>query len=128
MENFKQGQELDFDVYGTKIKGKYLSMIKKKTMKIEVIYDSSEVVEVGCSTNIHQSFLVQQDGLKNETENNDSGAVISCKKTYPRDEVITLMEKLLKATGGEIKTTMHIKESRVEFDGNDLRSWIERNV
>jgi hypothetical protein len=59
MENFKEGQELEFDVYGTQIKGKYLSMIDEKVIKIEVTYDSSEVTEVGCTLNVHQSFLVR---------------------------------------------------------------------
>jgi hypothetical protein len=59
MENFKEGQELEFDVYGTQVKGKYLSMIEEKIIKIEVTYDSSEVTEVGCTSNVHQSFLVR---------------------------------------------------------------------
>ena len=54
--------------------------------------------------------------------------VIRCKKSYSRDEVVTLIYKCLEATGGEIKTTMHIRASYVEFDGKDLKSWIERNV
>ena len=54
--------------------------------------------------------------------------VIRCKKSYSRNEVITLINKCLEATGGEIKTTMHIKKSYVEFDGKDLKSWIEHNV
>jgi hypothetical protein len=66
----------------------------------------------------------------NESENPqlNIGAVISCKKSYSRDEVITLIKNVLKATGDEIKTTMHIKGSYVEFDGKDLDNWIERNV
>ena len=63
-----------------------------------------------------------------ENANSDLGAVISCKKSYSRDEVITLIKNVLKATGGEIKTTMHIKDGYVEFDGKDLDNWIERNV
>ena len=54
--------------------------------------------------------------------------VIRCKKSYSKDEVITLINKCLLATGGEIKTIMHIKESYVEFDSEDLNLWIERNV
>jgi hypothetical protein len=30
MRNFKEGEELKFDVYGTQIKGKYLTMIEDK--------------------------------------------------------------------------------------------------
>ena len=59
MENFKEGQELEFEVYGNQVKGKYLSMIEEKVIKIEVTYDSSEVTEVGCTANVHQSFLVR---------------------------------------------------------------------
>jgi len=58
MENLKKGQELEFEVYGNKIKGKYLSMIKEKVIKIEVTYDSSGVTDIGCTANVHQSFLV----------------------------------------------------------------------
>jgi hypothetical protein len=54
--------------------------------------------------------------------------VSSSKKSYTRDEVIDIIYKVLRATGGEIKTTMNIKGSFVEFDGKDLENWIERNV
>lgn len=59
MKNFIVGQELEFDVYGTQIKGTYLEMTEEKVIKIEVTYDSSEVTEVGCTANVHQTFLVQ---------------------------------------------------------------------
>lgn len=59
MENFKEGQELEFDIYGTNVKGKFVSMIDEKVIKIEVTYDSTEVTEVGCTSNVHKSFLVR---------------------------------------------------------------------
>lgn len=72
---------------------------------------------------------MEQENLNTEeTANSDLGSVISCKKSYSRNEVITLIINVLKATGGEIKTIMHIKDSYVEFDGKDLDKWIERNV
>ena len=54
--------------------------------------------------------------------------VIRCKKSYSRDEVIELINKVLLATGGEIKTTMHIHKGYVEFDSKDLERWVERNL
>lgn len=53
---------------------------------------------------------------------------ISDDKTYSREEVIKLILKCLKATGVEIKTTMHFDKGFVEFDGKDLKDWIERNL
>jgi hypothetical protein len=50
------------------------------------------------------------------------------KNSYSRDEVITIIYKVLKATGKEIKTTMHIEKCFVEFDGNDLEKWINNNL
>ena len=55
---FEVGDELEFYVYGTNIKGKFIGMIEPKVIKIEVTYDSSEVTDIGCTTNCHESFLV----------------------------------------------------------------------
>ncbi len=60
MKRFKEGQELEFEIYGTQLKGEYLSMIEEKVIKIKVTYDSSEVTDIGCTANVHQSFLVRQ--------------------------------------------------------------------
>lgn len=60
MENFEKGQELEFEIYGNQVKGKFLSFIAERVIKIEVTYDSTEVTEVGCTANVHQSFLVNQ--------------------------------------------------------------------
>ncbi len=56
--SFTEKQELEFNVNGTKVTGKYLSMIAENVIQIEVTFDESEVTEVGCSANVHQSFLV----------------------------------------------------------------------
>lgn len=45
-----------------------------------------------------------------------------------REEVVNFVYKLLKATGGEIKTTMHISEGYVEFDKPSLDKWIKQNL
>jgi hypothetical protein len=56
---FRQLQELEFNVNGIQLKGKYLSTIAESVIKIEVTYDESEVTEVGATANVHQSFLVR---------------------------------------------------------------------
>lgn len=55
---FEIGDELEFYVYGTNIKGKYIGMVEPKVIKIEVTFDSSDVTDVGGTTNCHESFLV----------------------------------------------------------------------
>jgi hypothetical protein len=73
-------------------------------------------------------YLKTQKQLNEVSENLNISDVSSSKKSYTRDEVIDIIYKVLRATGGEIKTTMNIKGSFVEFDGKDLENWIERNV
>lgn len=60
MESFKEGQELEFNVYGNKIKGKFLSFVSDDVIKIEVTFDSLlGASEIGCTSDINQSFLVK---------------------------------------------------------------------
>lgn len=59
MKEFTEGQELEFDVYGYKVKGTYISMIDKRVLKIKVTYDESEVTPIGCTANVNQSFIVK---------------------------------------------------------------------
>lgn len=47
---------------------------------------------------------------------------------YTRNDVIATIKDCLLATGSEIKTTMHIKKSYVEFDKDDLDNWIDKHV
>jgi len=55
---FNVGDELEFYIYGNSIKGKFLGYIEPKVIKIEVTFDSSEVTDIGCTVNCHESFLV----------------------------------------------------------------------
>lgn len=61
MENLQVGQVLEFEVYGTQLKGKFVSRDAKdnKVIKIEVISDSTGASEMGSTCNVHQSFLKQ---------------------------------------------------------------------
>lgn len=65
MENYKSsfpfivGQEYEFNVYGYKLTGKYLSMIADKVVKIEVVFDETESTDVGCTANVDESFLIR---------------------------------------------------------------------
>jgi len=58
MRSFKKNQQLEFCIGGDQIKGKYISMIENKVIKIEITYDSFELKEIGSTCNIHQSFLL----------------------------------------------------------------------
>lgn len=58
-DNFTIGRELAFDVYGDRIRGKFIS-IKKDVIKINVINDSSGVTKRGEMAEIHKTFLVEK--------------------------------------------------------------------
>ena len=58
MEKYKVGQELEFDVYGNQVKGKFISMLNDKVITIEVTYDSLENTEIGCTANVNESFIL----------------------------------------------------------------------
>ena len=47
---------------------------------------------------------------------------------YTRDDVVITIKDCLKATGKEIKTTMHIDKSYVEFNSDDLDLWLDKHV
>jgi hypothetical protein len=52
------GQELTFDVYGTKIIGKFISFEKNDLIKIEVTFDEIGVNTVGQVATVNNNYLV----------------------------------------------------------------------
>lgn len=57
-KEFKQGDKLEFDCYGTKIIGRYIKYSEVGTIWIIVISDSSGVYEEGEEAQISKGFLV----------------------------------------------------------------------
>lgn len=58
MENLTIGQEIEFDIYGTQLRGKFVSEdTTKDLIKVEVISDSNGAAEVGQICEVHKSFL-----------------------------------------------------------------------
>ncbi len=62
-KKFKKGQELTFDVYGTKIMGKFISFEANDLVKIEVTYDGIGVCAVGEISTINKKYLVEEESL-----------------------------------------------------------------
>lgn len=58
--NFEKGQELHFNIYGSILEGKFLSMIDESNIEIEVTFDEDNVSKIGCSENVNISFLCGQ--------------------------------------------------------------------
>ena len=54
----KKGQELEFNCYGTRITGKYVSR-KGTLLRIRVTYDSSYVYDVSKLNAVDKCFLVK---------------------------------------------------------------------
>jgi hypothetical protein len=60
MKNFKEGQILKFDCYGSIITGKYLKMVDG-VIGITVLSDSSGVFQKGDFETVGQNFLLDED-------------------------------------------------------------------
>ena len=59
MENLTVGQELEFDVYGNQVKGKFLSIPEVNVIEVEIISDSSFVSKAGEKCRLHKSYLCE---------------------------------------------------------------------
>lgn len=59
-KEFQKDEELEFNVYGFKAKGLFIHL-KDRVFKIKVTYDETEVTDLGCTANVHQSFLINKD-------------------------------------------------------------------
>lgn len=53
---FQVGETLEFEIYGTYLRGKFISE-DKHLVKIEVTYDSNKVAQIGQVCDIHKSFI-----------------------------------------------------------------------
>lgn len=69
-------------------------------------------------------------GFKDITEFKNSQSYNTSEKTYSRNEVISIIHNVLEATGKTIKAEMKNipHNSYIEFDGNDLETWINKNL
>lgn len=54
------GQLLTFNIYGTIVKGKFLSNEDNNALEVEITEDSSGVSKVGEKCRLHNSFLINQ--------------------------------------------------------------------
>jgi len=59
-EEFTQDQVLTFDIYGSVLTGKFIS-IDGDLIKVSVIHDSAGVDECGDITSINKRFLIQSN-------------------------------------------------------------------
>ena len=53
---FQVGQEIEFNIYGNELKGKYISE-SDRLVKIEVTYDGLGSTEVGQICEIHKFYI-----------------------------------------------------------------------
>lgn len=58
MENMKESQELEFDVYGNVVRGTYVKDDGENCVIIRVTYDDCIADSVGKLQTIHRTFLV----------------------------------------------------------------------
>jgi hypothetical protein len=66
-----------------------------------------------------------------ESQLNELGIMSSNVKSYGREDVIEIVRRCLNSTGKEIKAEMKgigTGSSYIEFDGNDLDKWTEKNI
>ena len=60
---YTQDQELIFDIYGFKLKGKFIS-IDNDLIKVSVMHDEAGVDECGDITSVNKSFLTLNPTIK----------------------------------------------------------------
>jgi hypothetical protein len=58
--NFKSGEELNFNIYGVRIKGKFMSMKDDNVILVSVISDTSGVLVKGEITKLNKRFLLTE--------------------------------------------------------------------
>jgi len=111
----------------------YRIIQNKDNFKYEVIecnwdYEHyEEALEIGLQQALK---LINKIQIPKLTSNNSIIIKPINKKTsFTREEVIEFIYNLLKATGKEIKTTMHFGvNAHVEFDKDTLDKWIDKNL
>ena len=59
-EEYKSGEELSFNVYGVKVKGKYLFMKDSNVIVLECISDTSGASVQGEIIKLNKRFLVSE--------------------------------------------------------------------
>ncbi len=56
---FQEGQKLEFNIYGSKLIGKYISMINEEVIKVEVLSSASLIHDLGGVASVNIAFLVE---------------------------------------------------------------------
>lgn len=55
---FKEGQELEFNIYGSKLVGKYISMLNDEIVRVKVLSSAELVHDLGGIASVNVAFLV----------------------------------------------------------------------